>query len=63
MPQQPSLEVVCREDRTAAREGPAPEFSARVHATVGLTVVYFDVKAVVTAILTHRDLIGKGNAP
>lgn len=58
-----SLGVVCGEDRTAAREGPASGFSARVRAVVGFAEVYFDVKAVVTAILTHRSLVGKGNAP
>lgn len=49
--QQTSLEVLCREDRTAAQDGPAQEFSARVHTTAGFTEVYFDMKAVVTAIL------------
>lgn len=58
-----SLGVVGGEDRAAAQEGPALGFSARVRTVVGFTEVYFDVKAVVTAILTHRSFIGKGNAP
>lgn len=31
-------------------------FSARVHATAGFTDVYYDMEAVVTAILSCRDL-------